>query len=139
MALIAAFFYRHAHASSCVNRANSAGLVPCGKAVNDPATDWSECAPCTLCHLILMGQLIIEFLVKMAAIAALVSIAFGGLLYVFAIGGAGLMERAKSMIKYALLGFLIVFIAWAIVSTILVSLGYIDPMGGEWYVVCSIS
>jgi len=82
-----------------------------------------------------MGQLIIEFFVKMAAIAALVFIALGGLLYVFAIGSSSLIEKAKSMIKYTLIGFVVIFIAWALINTIIATTGYSDPMGGEWYVI----
>lgn len=113
----------------------SAGLIPCGKAMNDPSTDWNECDACTLCSLILMGQLIIEFLVKITAVLALIMITFSGLLYMFAAGSSGAIEKAKSMMKYALLGFVLVFIAWAMIDSILITMGYIDPMGGEWYVV----
>jgi len=118
----------------CDNVPNSAGLIPCGKTVNDPDTDWNECVPCTLCSLLLMGQLIIEFLVKIAAILALISITFAGLLYMFAAGSSGAIEKAKSMMKYALLGFVLVFIAWAIVDSILITMGYINPIGGDWHI-----
>ena len=120
----------------CQDVAGSAGLIPCGKSINDPNTNpRNECAACTPCSLILMGQLIIEFLVKMAAVLALIAIAFAGLLYIFAAGSSGTIEKAKSMMKYALLGFVLVFIAWAIVDSILITMGYIDPIGGEWHVI----
>ncbi len=112
----------------------SGGLIPCGKSCDDPDTaDWEEDKPCNLCSMVLMGQLIIEFLLKIAAVAAVLSIAAGGFLYMFAAGNQGTIEKAKSMIKYVLIGFLIVFIAWALIDTILVMFGYIDPIGGEWY------
>ena len=117
----------------CPNLDGSAGLIPCGKNYNDPATSRDECADCTLCHLILMGQLIIEFLVRMAAIFALLAIIGGGLVYIFSIGSASTIEKAKGIIKYALLGFVVVFIAWAVIGTILTSMGYIDPLGGDWH------
>jgi len=121
---------------ACQDVAGSAGLIPCGKSVNDPNTTlWNECDACTLCSLILMGQLIIEFLVKITAIFALISITFSGLLYMFAAGSSGTIEKAKSMMKYTLLGFVLVFIAWAIIDSILITMGYIDPIGGEWYIV----
>ncbi|MCK5466556.1 hypothetical protein KAI56_03630 [Candidatus Parcubacteria bacterium] len=123
-------------ASGCEEVPGSAGLIPCGKSMNDPNTeDWNECAPCNPCSLILMGQLIIEFLVKLSAVLALIAITFAGLLYVFAAGSSGAIEKAKSMMKYTLLGFLLIFIAWAIIDSILVTMGYIDPIGGEWYVI----
>ena len=120
----------------CQDVSGSAGLIPCGKSVNDPDTNpRNECAPCTPCSLILMGQLIIEFLVKIAAVLALIAITFAGLLYIFAAGSSGTIEKAKSMIKYTLLGFVLVFIAWAVIDSILITMGYIDPVGGEWHVI----
>ena len=109
------------------------GLIPCGRNCDVAGTPWLEDDPCTLCHLILMGQLIIEFLVKMAAIFAILALVAGGLVYVFSIGSAGTIEKAKTIIKYALLGFTVVFIAWAVIGTILTAMGYMDPLGGEWH------
>jgi len=112
-----------------------AGLVPCGRMCDVATTSFDERAPCTLCALVLMVQLVIEFLVKLAAVVALFAITAGGLLYMFSSGNQSRMEAAKIGIKYALLGFVVIFIAWAVVATILAMLGYIDPLNGEWYVV----
>ena len=117
----------------CPDLQDSGGLMPCGKNYNDPDTAWDECESCDLCKMILMGQLIIEFLLKISAVVAVLAIAAGGFLYMFAAGNQGTIDKAKSMIKYVLIGFLIVFIAWALVDTILAMFGYIDPVGGEWY------
>jgi hypothetical protein len=117
----------------CPKIAGSAGLIPCGRDYNDPDTDWDECEPCDFCLMILSGQLIIEFLFKIAAVIAVFSIVLGGFLYIAAAGNQGIMEKAKSTIKYVLLGFLVVLIAWAVVDSILAMSGYIDPIGGEWY------
>lgn len=114
----------------------SAGLIPCGKSMDDPDTGgWNECDACTPCSLILMGQLVIEFLVRISAVLALIAITFAGLLYIFAAGSSGTIEKAKAMIKYTLLGFVLVFIAWAVIDSILMTMGYIDPIDGEWYVI----
>lgn len=111
----------------------SGGLIPCGKNCDDPDTAWIETNKCDLCSLFLMGQIFIEFLVKISGVAALIAIAIGGFMYVFAAGSQSSIEKAKSMIKYALLGFIVVFIAWAVVDSILATAGYIDPIGGKWY------
>ena len=112
---------------------DSAGLIPCGRSCDDPDTTWEEDKPCDLCSLVLMGQLIIELLLKLAAVFAILAIAFGGFVYMFAVGNSGTIDKAKSIIKYTLIGFLIVFIAWAIVNTLLTMFGYIDPVGGAWH------
>lgn len=117
----------------------SGGLIPCGKKCDDPNTSWVETRSCDLCSLFLMGQIIIEFLVKVSGAAALIAISIGGFIYVFSAGNSTYIEKAKSMIKYTLLGFTIVFISWAIIDSILVTAGYIDPIGGEWYTMeCTI-
>ncbi|MCG2694365.1 chitobiase/beta-hexosaminidase C-terminal domain-containing protein [Candidatus Parcubacteria bacterium] len=110
------------------------GLIPCGRLVDDPTTtNIIESNPCTLCAMIYMVQMIIEFLVKIAAVLAMLSITFGGFLYIFAAGNQGTLEKAKSIIKYVLIGFIIILIAWAVIDSILAAAGYIDPIGGEWY------
>jgi hypothetical protein len=83
-----------------------------------------------------MGQLSVEFMVELAAIAANLAIIFAGFLYIFATGETSLIAKAKLMVKYAIIGFVVVFAAWAIVNSFLTILGYIDPMGDEWYTVC---
>lgn len=124
---------------SCPDIEGSAGLIPCGRDYNDPDTVWDECKACNLCSLILMGQLMIEFMLKISAIAAILAIAMGGFLYMFAAGNQGTLETAKSIIKNVLIGFVIVFIAWVLVDTILSTFGYIDPIDGvgadKWHAV----
>lgn len=122
--------------SQCLPGPNACGgIIPCGRLIDDPSTTGiHEDQPCTLCSMILMAQLIVEFLVKMAAIIALLAIAAGGLLYMSALGNQANVGKAKSIIKDTLIGFIVVFIAWAVIDSILMSMGYIDPVGGEWYI-----
>lgn len=115
------------------------GLVPCGRLADNLATSWDETKPCTFCHLILMAQAIIEFIIKLSAVVALLAIVVSGFLYILSAGNQGQREAAKSGIKYALLGFIAIFIAWLVVAIILTMMGYIDPLSGEWDVVnCNI-
>lgn len=115
----------------CPQVPNSRGLIPCGRDYDDPASaTLDECEPCTLCHLVLMIHLIILFMIKVSAVFTLLAIILGGFLYIVAAGSSGTIEKAKTIIKYSLLGFLVVFIAWALVESILVTMGYIDPIDG---------
>jgi hypothetical protein len=115
---------------------NTAGFIPCGKKFNDPATKWNECESCGLCSVFLMGQLSIEFMMKVAAVAASLAIIFAGFIYIFAAGRSDMVSKSKSTIKYTLLGFMIIFVAWLSINTLLTTLGYIDPVGGSWYTIC---
>lgn len=120
----------------CTNVEGSAGFIPCGRNINDPNTDWNECAPCTLCSGVLMGQLIIEFMIKAAAVVATLALIFAGFVYIFAAGRSEVVLKAKSVISSALTGFVVIFIAWAIIDTLLITMGYIDPIEGSWHMIC---
>ena len=126
--------------TGCAEVAGSAGLMPCGKSTNDPDTVWNECSPCNLCFMILMGRTIIEFFIKITAIAAILVIIIGGFLYMFAAGNNELLSKAKLAMKYSIFGFITVFISWAIVDSALIVLGYADPMESDgWYnVTCEL-
>ena len=113
------------------------GLVPCGRMFNDPNTSWNEKDDCTLCHLILMAQLIMDFLFKIAAVVAAFFLAIAGFIYIFAAGQPDKITLAKKIFSKVLIGFMIIFIAWIIVDTILVMFGYIDPLeNNEWHIMC---
>jgi hypothetical protein len=72
-------------------------------------------------------------MVRLSGAIAMIAISIGGFLYVFAAGRTEMITKAKSMIKYVLIGFIFVFIAWAVIDSILATTGYIDPIGGKWY------
>ncbi len=122
--------------AACGVSEEAGGLIPCGRNTDDPSTAWNECEECDLCSMILMGQLLIELLMKLAVIFAALAIVAAGLAYMFAAGKAEIIGKAKDMIKYALIGFVIVFIAWVAVDGVLSVMGYIDPLDGKWYTVC---
>ncbi len=113
-----------------------AGLIPCGMKNDDPATTIVENEACNLCHLVLTMQLIIEYLVKISAVFAVLMIVISGFIYISAGGKSETIAKAKTVIKYSLIGFTIVFIAWALVDSLLMTFGYIDPFGGNWHTIC---
>jgi len=111
------------------------GLIPCGRMVDDCDTAWDERADCNLCHLIIMGKLIIDFLLEMAVVVGALFVTLGGILYIFATGDTGKMALAKRTISLTLLGFAIIFVSWIMVNTVAVVFGYVDPLdsGGKWH------
>jgi hypothetical protein len=122
--------------ASCTAVDEPGGLIPCGRNTNSNDTEWDECEKCDLCAIVLMCQLCIEFMVKIAAIAANLAIIIAGFLYILAASKTNLIAQSKLMLKYTILGFIVVFTAWLIVDALLTLFGYIDPMGGEWYTMC---
>jgi hypothetical protein len=122
--------------ATCTVMEGSAGLIPCGKKMDDPSTEWNECDKCDFCSIPLSLQLITEFLVKIAGIVALLAIVLGQLIAMTSAGAADMMVKIKSVLWSAVLGFVYTLAAWVVVNAILAAIGYTDPMGGEWYTMC---
>ena len=72
---------------------------------------------------------IIDYIMKIAIGVALVGIAIGGVLYTISAGDSGAAEKAKTTIKNALIGFIIVFSAWLIVNTTISAIGARKDLG----------
>jgi hypothetical protein len=122
--------------AECTDKPDSAGLIPCGRYINDPATEWNECDKCGFCSFALSLQLILDFLLKIVGVAAFLGIILGQLLAMTAVGQTDMMVKIKSALWQGLLGYAYVVAAWVVVNAILVAIGYTDPLGGEWYTVC---
>ena len=60
---------------------------------------------------------------------ALLAMAIGGVLYIVSAGESSAMEKAKSTIKSAAIGFVIIFAAWLIVNTTISYLGVSGTLG----------
>ena len=109
------------------------GIMPCGRKWNDPATTWDDTDSCGLCHFIILASEIINFLMEIIALISILALVVGGLIYVKAAGNTSLILSAKQNINKILYGFVIIFVAWVIVNTIMILFGFSDPLGdGSW-------
>src|SRR3989344_3352561 len=100
--------------------ASAAGLVICGQNQDDSATgDIDESKPCTVCHFILMGEKVVDWLMQMMIIIAIVVITAMGILYIVSAGDAGMIKTAKGGLTAALVGFALMLGGWLIVNTTL--------------------
>jgi hypothetical protein len=130
--------------SSLSDDAKKGGLVPCGRACDDPTTSADETKACELCDIFVMLERIINFLLfTIVPILAVLMIAIGGIMYVISgtnmAGGAGLVSKAKSLFMGVIIGLFITYGAWVIVSMILSSIGVADWTGlqnGWWKINC---
>lgn len=95
------------------------GLVPCGRTVDDPTTAINEDAPCTICHLVLGVEGIIQWGLKVMTYIAIAVIVAMAILYIVSAGNEGLMETAKKGITASLVGFAVMLGAWLIVNTVI--------------------
>jgi hypothetical protein len=100
--------------------AQAQGLVPCG----NPGQP-----PCQFCHLFVLFQNIVNFLLyDIVPPLAVLMIAIGGFMYMFAYfspgqalpgggkGGPALLGQAKKIITATIIGLLIIYGAWLIVN-----------------------
>lgn len=94
------------------------GLVPCALKENNPATDWNETGPCTLCHFLIGMNFVVKLLRNIMTACAIAVIVAMAIVYITSAGDEGRMTFAKTGIKYSLIGFIVILLAWVMVNFI---------------------
>lgn len=123
---------RHYYSASNGNNNNgtaassSHGLVPCGRNQGTP----EEMQPCTLCHLVVGVQRIINWLMHVLTYLAIAALVAAGIFYIVSAGNEKMLEMAKSYIKYILLGFGVALAAWVLVNYTLYLFSATSQEGG---------
>jgi hypothetical protein len=93
------------------------GLVPCGT---------PDC-PCKFCHLFVMLQKIIDFvLVYIVFPVATLLIIIGGIMFFLYAENPQRVERAKSLLTATIIGLVLIFSSWLIVGLFLTAVGLSD-------------
>jgi len=107
------------------------GLVPCG------GPDEQEC---TACHLLVLVQNIIDFILEAVFIVCICLIVYGGFRWLFSFGNDKNIAAGQKAITSALIGLMIVLASWLIVNTILYFLKPqiegIDLQSSWWQLKC---
>lgn len=98
----------------------SAALVPVCNSVFKADKTFAD--PCTICHLFILLDNIIDFLVKISFVLAGFFIAWGGILILVAGGNPGKIEEGKKAMTAAIMGLLIVLVSWVVIDTVLLNL-----------------
>lgn len=94
------------------------GLVPCALQNDNPATNWDDRAPCTLCHFLIGMNFVVKFLRNlMTAIAIAIMVAMA-IMYIVSAGNEDMMATAKKGIIGSLIGIVVILLAWVIVNFI---------------------
>lgn len=111
----------------------SAALVPCGRNEDDPSTpNVKEDERCTLCHIFIMLQIIING-ISIAILAwAAIFIVIGGITIMVAGGSPDKASQGKRMITYAIVGVVIAFGSWLIINITMNVLVDSDKMPWPW-------
>jgi len=108
-------------------------LVPCGRSEDDPSTpNVKEDERCTLCHIFIMLQIIING-ISIAILAwAAIFIVIGGITIMVAGGSPDKASQGKRMITYAIVGVVIAFGSWLIINITMNVLVDSDKMPWPW-------
>lgn len=107
-----------------------AGLVVCGLNGDDDTTaNIDESLPCTACHVLLMADVIIDWIMQVMTVIGIAVIFAMGILYIVSAGNEKMIGMAKGGIKAALIGVTVILSAWLIVSTIIRLAGASDYFG----------
>lgn len=115
------------------------GIIPCGRDWDDPSTPLlNETDSCNLCHGIMLINGGMNFLINIAGILGVLALTVVGFLFITSGGNPEKKNNAKAMFKWAIVGFLVIFLSWLIVDFVLSAWGYLDPLGGKWNVVCDL-
>ena len=110
------------------------GLVPCGRTFDDPNTPWNERDSCQIKHIFILIKSIIDFLLwKLAPLLLVFLLVYTGAIYYLAMGAPEAIARVKSLWRAAGIGYLLIFIAWNIVSFALTLFGYRVGIFGPWW------
>ena len=110
------------------------GLVTCGRTFDDPNTLWNEREPCQIKHIFILIKTIIDFLLwKLAPLLLVFLLVYTGAIYYLAMGAPEAIARVKSLWRAAGIGYLLIFLAWNIISFILTLFGYKVGVFGPWW------
>ena len=72
---------------------------------------------CEFCHLFVLGQNIINFLIEISSILAVAFIIFGGIMMMVGSGSPEKLKKSKDIIWSAIIGIIILLSAWVILNT----------------------
>lgn len=128
---------------------DAAGLIPCGGCTADLDPVSGECPlgqeqpQCNICHVFVLINRIIIFLLVPSAInglvaavpiAAAVLLALGGFFIFASAGNMARLEQGKKIITATIIGLLIIYGSWIFVSFLLQALGVSSWTGlGTWW------
>ncbi len=114
--------------------AAAGGIVPCGRSYDDPTTPYNEREACQFKHLFLLLKNILDFLLWRLGLIILVLLSVAtGVIYYFSMGAPQTMGRVKSILKSAVIGYLIILLSWLIINWALAILGFQIGIFGRWW------
>jgi len=110
------------------------GLVPCGRLYDDPNTPWDEREQCQIKHLFLLIRNILDFLLwKVATILLILALVAVGVMLYISKGETTIILQVKSALKWIVIGYGLILLAWSIVNFLLALAGFRFQIFGHWW------
>lgn len=112
-----------------------AGVVPCGLSEDDPLQAGDQTKQCEFCNIFVLSNNILRWIFSwVVPTVTVLMLIVGGALFLFAGAKADLFNKAKGVITAAVIGLLIIFSAWVIVSAVFDKIGVVElGQGWPWY------
>jgi len=89
---------------------------------------------CELCHFFVMINGIIVWFFKVAAVIAVLMMVIGGVMFFFGGVKPDMLTKARNIITSVVIGLLIIFCAWVIITTVISQLGIVKSSSLlQWY------
>lgn len=113
-----------------------AGLVPCGRSIDDPNTRGiDETDSCTLCHLfIILNNIFTYFFTMILPVTATGLMVWGGFTLLTAGESKTKFEQAKNIITAVVVGLVIILASWIFLNMFLSFIGVAEWTGlGSWW------
>jgi hypothetical protein len=109
-------------------------IVPCGTDENDDG----EISGGEMCQFsdifILVNNILVYVMTCLAPIVSAIMLIFGGFYYMIAGVNPGKLEEGKKIITAAIVGLVIIFVAWILLNTFLTSMGVAEWTGlNTWW------
>ncbi len=101
--------------STFVYAETTGGIVPCGKNTGE---NEDKSQACTICHLIKGIHNIVQKIVSLIVAAATVVIVVSGVIYIVSAGNPAMITLAKTAMKNALIGVIVVLTAFVMINFI---------------------
>lgn len=103
------------------------GLVPCGPGTSKPV--------CELCDFFVMLDRVVQFLLfRIVPVLAALMITIGGIMYIVGQGKPEVLSTVKNLFTAIIIGLVIIYGAWLIISLFLTTIGVAEWTGlGTWW------
>lgn len=109
------------------------GLVPCGGPLYDENGNIAgQDYECTLKHVFILLHDVVDFLIfVIAPILATLMIVYGGIRILTAGGSPGQVSKGKNILTWAVIGYLVILLAWITVNTLFTFIGLAEWLGPD--------